>query len=67
MCANEAALYTDATAYVEHVPFKEGGQLLQSTDHLFSSGPLFLDSPRQLAAIAARTGPSAAAWQSSPL
>lgn len=47
-CKKEAALYTDATTYVAHVPSKEGGQLLQSTDHLFSSSPLFLEPPRPL-------------------
>lgn len=47
---NEAALYTDATFHVKHIPLREGGQLLQSVDHLFSNSPLFPD-PRQLAAI----------------
>lgn len=32
---NEAALYTDATSHVMHIPLKENGQLFQSTDHLF--------------------------------
>lgn len=50
MCENEAALYTDATTYVEHVPLKEGGQLLQSTDHLFQAA-LCSQPPQQLAAI----------------
>lgn len=42
MCENEAALYTDATTYVEHVPLKEGGQLLQQITFFkqpFAPGP----------------------------
>lgn len=44
VCENEAALYTDATSHVMHIPLKEGGQILQSTDHLFKQ-PFVLRPP----------------------
>lgn len=46
VCANEAALYTDATSHVKHIPLKkEGAQLFQSTDHLFQIALCSPDPP----------------------
>lgn len=61
---NAAALYTDATTHVKHVPLKEGGQLLQSTDHLLQTGPLFSPIPGSWQQLAGRTGCSGPACQS---
>ena len=63
MCENEAALYTDATSHVMHIPLKEGGQLLQSTDHLFQTA-LCSPTPGSWQQLVARTGHSSPACQS---
>lgn len=49
---------------MKHVPLKEGGQLLQSTDHLLQTGPLFSPIPGSWQQLAGRTGRSSPACQS---
>lgn len=66
VCENEAALYTDATTHVKHVPLKEGGQLLQSTDHLFQTA-LCSPDPWQLAAISCQDRTQQSSLPVSPL
>lgn len=63
VCQNEAALYTNATSHVMHIPLKEGGQHLQSTDHLFKQ-PFVSPTPGSWQQLAARTGHSSPGCQS---
>lgn len=55
-------LYTDATSHAMHISLREGGQLLQSTDHLFKQ-PFVPPTSGSWRQLAARTGHSSPARQ----